>query len=268
MVGNIKNYFSISETAKAVHTTSETLRYYDRIGLVTPSKKDEWTKYRYYTKQDIVRLNTVRALQQMDLPLQEIKQVLEYNDLNKIVDYLKQAEAKADAKIAALQYSKSKILSARADYEKKLLGQSENKDFFIKDFPARVIMLSDTLEQPTLDNLWNYLSHFYDKVDIQSKEQFTFEDIAGIYTEKGLSRLFAVCIRYMDIEGLKILPAGKYLCADCTEDNRQEVLGKLIQKANDEYGVETKYTIQQIVVSGILQWNYQAQVYLNCELIR
>ena len=102
----MKKYFSVGEAAKIVHTTSETLRHYDRIGLVKPSKKDEWTNYRYYTEQDIVRLNTVRALQQMDLPLQEIKRVLEYDDLQKILDFLTQAEKKADEKMAALQYSK------------------------------------------------------------------------------------------------------------------------------------------------------------------
>ena len=116
----MKKYFSIGEAAKAVHTTSETLRHYDRIGLVKPGKKDEWTNYRYYTEQDIVRLNTVRALQLMDLPLQEIKKVLEYDDLEKIVDFLAQAEKKADAKIKALQYSKTKIRLAKADYERKL----------------------------------------------------------------------------------------------------------------------------------------------------
>lgn len=99
----MKKYFSIGEAAKAVPTTSETLRHYDCIGLVKPSKKDELTSYCYYTKQDIIRLNTVRALQLMDLPLQEIKKVLEYNDLEKIVDFLVQteeAEEKVDEKIA------------------------------------------------------------------------------------------------------------------------------------------------------------------------
>lgn len=94
----LKKYFSVGEVAKTVHTTTETLRHYDRIGLVKPSKKDEWTNYRYYTEQDIVRLNTVRALQLMDLSLQEIKKVLEYDDLEKIVDFLVQAEKKADEK--------------------------------------------------------------------------------------------------------------------------------------------------------------------------
>ena len=68
---------TIGEAAKAVHMTAETLRHYDRIGLVQPSVKDPWTRYRYYSPQDLIRLHTVRALQQMDLPLEKIKEVLE-----------------------------------------------------------------------------------------------------------------------------------------------------------------------------------------------
>lgn len=256
----MKKYFSVGEAAKAVHTTSETLRHYDRIGLVKPSKKDEWTNYRYYTEQDIVRLNTVRALQLMDLSLQEIKKVLEYDDLEKIVDFLRQAEKKADQKIEALEYSKLKIQRAREDYEKKLQKQENLKGPVLKDIPERVILLSDTLEEPTLDNLWNYLSHFYDKVTPARKDEFSFEDLAGIYTGDGITRLFAVCTRYADIDGLKVLPGGKYLCADCTEENREQILNKILRTARTEYGVEPSFTVQLVVVSGILQWNYEVQV--------
>ena len=251
-------YFSIGDAAKAVHTTTETLRHYDRIGLVKPSKKDEWTKYRYYTEQDIVRLNTVRLLQLMDL--QEIKKVLAYDDLEKIVAFLSQAEKKADEKIATLQYSKSKIQAAREDYERKLRARKNRSGTFIKDLPERVILLSDTLEVPTLDNLWNYLSHFYEKVTPALKEQFYFEDLAGIYTGNGLSRLFAVCTRYAETDGLKILPKGKYLCANCTEATRKSTLDELMDRAKTEYGVNPPFTVQLIVVSGILQWNYQIQI--------
>ncbi len=259
----MKKYFSVGEAAKAVHTTSETLRHYDRIGLVRPSKKDEWTNYRYYTEQDIVRLNVVRTLQIMDLPLQEIKRVLEYNSLEEIVDFLVQAEKKADEKIAALQYSKSKIQLAKADYEKKLQERKNRNATFLKDVPERVILLSDTLEMPTLDNLWNYLSHFYGKITPALKEQFSFEDLAGIYTENGVSRLFAVCIRYAETDGLKVLPKGKYLCADCTEENRKNTLGDLIHKAKAEYDASAEFTVQLITVSGILHWNYEVQVYVG-----
>ena len=256
----MEKYFSIGEAAKIVHTTTETLRHYDRIGLVKPGKKDEWTKYRYYTEQDIVRLNTVRALQLMDLPLQEIKKVLEYDDLEKIVEFLSQAEKKADEKIAAIQYSKSKIQLAKADYEEKLQARKNQTGTFIKEMPERVILLSDTLELPTIDNLWNYLSHFYEKITPALKEEFYFEDLAGIYTGNGITRLFAVCVRYADIDGLKVLPKGKYLCANCTEENRKQVLSELILMAQTKYGVEPMFTVQLIVVSGILHWNYEIQV--------
>lgn len=259
----MKKYFSVGEAARAVHTTSETLRHYDRIGLVKPSRKDEWTNYRYYTEQDIVRLNTVRALQMMDLSLQEIKKVLDYDDLEKIVSFLARAEQKADEKIAALQYSKSKIQAAKADYEQKLRGLEQLSGTVVKEIPERVILLSDTLEEPTLDNLWNYLSHFYEKVTPALEAQFSFEDLAGIYTGDDVTRLFAVCTRYVDIDGLRVLPKGRYLCAGCTEENRAQTLRELLRMARSEYGADPSFTVQLVIVSGILQWNYEVQVCID-----
>lgn len=259
----MKTFFTIGETAKAAHTTIETLRHYDRIGLVTPSKKQDVTNYRYYTQQDIVRINTIRALQQMDLPLQKIKEVLEYDDLEKIVSFLEETEKKADEKIAALAYSKTKIKLAISDYKNKICQQHPAMDLIIKYFPRRVILLADTVETPTLDTLWSYLHHFYDKLTPSQKEQFEFEDLAGIYSENGISRLFAVCIRYTDLAELKVLPEGRYLCADCTEKTRTAKLNQLLQIATLEHNVQTKFSVQQILISGILQWTYEVQLYLG-----
>ena len=67
----MEKFFSVSQTAEMVGMTAETLRHYDRIGLVRPNKTDEWTGYRYYTEQEVVMLRIVRALRCMDLPLEE-----------------------------------------------------------------------------------------------------------------------------------------------------------------------------------------------------
>lgn len=256
----MERFYSVGEAARAAHTTGETLRHYDRIGLVKPSRVDPWTRYRYYTEQDIVRLNTVRALQLMDLPLREIKRVLAYNDLEEIVRFLGEAERRADEKIAALQASKAKIQAAKADYEQKRQGRRQSRSAFLRECPERVILLSDTLSAPSLENLWNYLGHFYEKVSPARKEEFSFEDLAGIYTEGGADRLFALCTRYGEAEGLRRLPKGRYLCAGCTEENRGEVLQELLGAARADYGVEPGFTLQLIVVSGILHWEYEAQV--------
>ena len=99
----MKKEYSVSEAARVAHMTSETLRHYDRIGLVRPSRRDENTQYRYYTEEDIVRLCTVHTLQQMDLPLAKIKEVLAYDDPAQIAAFFTQAEHMADEKIAALE---------------------------------------------------------------------------------------------------------------------------------------------------------------------
>ena len=259
-----KRFYSIGEAASIVHTTSETLRHYDRIGLVKPSRKNEWTNYRYYTENDIVRLNTVHALQLMDLPLKEIKKVLEYDSLEEIIAFLKQAEKKADKKIEALQYSRKKIKAAKADYERKLRLRETSSGMFIKEFPERVILLSDSLTTPTLDNLWNYLSSFYKQIPQVTKENFGFEDQAGIYTDDKVTRLFAVCTHYSNtIDGLKVLPEGKYLCLDCNENERDKAIQELERTAMMEYGIKPAFIIELVILSGILQWNYQIQILIG-----
>ena len=256
----MEKFFTISQTAKMVDMTTETLRHYDRINMVKPYKTDEWTGYRYYSVQEVVRLNTIKALQCMDLTLAEIKEILEYSDFDKIIKLLKQAEMNAESKIAELEYSKAKIQRARKFYESKLQGENPPSNLFIKTFPQRVILLSDTMEQPTLNNLWDYHSHYYDQIGENDKSNFAFEDLAGIYEKGGISRLFAVCTKYKKINGLNILPKGEYLCADCTEETREQILKTLQKNEKTQYNIIPEFTVHLIVLSGILQWNYQIQI--------
>lgn len=255
--------FTIGQAARAVHMTAETLRHYDRIGLVKPGRTDPHTQYRCYTAEDLVRLNAVHALQQMDLPLKRIREVLACDDLRQIVAFLDEAQRLADEKIAALQYSRSKIARAREDFEKKLRGLPSMDAAEVKRLPRRVILLSDTVSAPTLDILWSYLSRFYDRIDPARRSRFTFEDLAGIHTENGVSRLFAVCVRYEPVDGLRTLPEGRYLCAGCTEENRAQRLDELLRAAREQHHAAPGFHIQQIAVSGVLQWSYQLQIPLE-----
>ena len=103
----MEKLFSISKTAKMVNMTAETLRHYDRIGLCHPHKVDECTGYRYYSEQEIVQLNTISALRSMDLSLEEIQKILDFNNLNKIIDFLNKAEQSANEKISKIKRNKN-----------------------------------------------------------------------------------------------------------------------------------------------------------------
>ncbi len=256
----MKRYMTISEAAREVQMTSETLRHYDRIGLVHPSRKDPDTGYRYYSDLDLVLLNTIRALRFMDVSLKEIKEVLNYDDLDRTIDFFRNAETRIDERIDELHDCKAKILSAKTHYEKKAQERQLCKGTVVREFPERVIMLSDTLRTPTVENLWNYLSNFYRQLEPGLRDSFAFEDLAGIYTQEEDSRLFALCMRYRKIDGLKTLPAGKYLCTDCSEENRAETLARLEETARKLFHADPQFSIQQIVLTGIIQWNYQIQI--------
>ncbi|HBK59780.1 MAG TPA: MerR family transcriptional regulator, partial [Firmicutes bacterium] len=50
----------------------KTLRYYDELGLLKPSRVHDFTGYRYYTAEQLPRLNRILALKDLGLSLEQI----------------------------------------------------------------------------------------------------------------------------------------------------------------------------------------------------
>ena len=87
--------------------------------------------------------------------------------------------------------------------------------------------------------------------------------MAGIYTKDGKSSLFAVCIQYPSKKDLVVLPSGTYICANCGEEDREDILKKLLDIIKQKYGKNPEFIVQMVVITGILQWNYQIQIFLG-----
>ena len=68
--------FKISEFSKFSRVPVKTLRYYDEIGLFSPAQVDRFTSYRYYSAEQLPRLNRILALKEMGLSLAEIARLL------------------------------------------------------------------------------------------------------------------------------------------------------------------------------------------------
>ena len=71
---------TIQGFAKLCGCNTQTLRYYDRIGLLTPAKVDEWTGYRYYEEEQALLYVKIKNLQQADFSIEEIKTLLPGDD--------------------------------------------------------------------------------------------------------------------------------------------------------------------------------------------
>jgi DNA-binding transcriptional MerR regulator len=69
----------VSEFSRLCQVPVKTLRYYDEIGLFTPSEIDRFTSYRYYTLDQLPRIHRIMALKELGLSLDQIAQLLSAN---------------------------------------------------------------------------------------------------------------------------------------------------------------------------------------------
>jgi DNA-binding transcriptional MerR regulator len=67
----------IGEFAWLAQVTVETLRHYDRLGLLKPVHLDQFTGYRYYALDQLPRLNRILALKDLGLSLEDIARMLD-----------------------------------------------------------------------------------------------------------------------------------------------------------------------------------------------
>jgi DNA-binding transcriptional MerR regulator len=69
--------FKISEFSRLSQVSMKTLRYYDHIGLLKPAHTDPLNGYRYYTTEQLFRLNRILAFKDLGLTLEQILQALD-----------------------------------------------------------------------------------------------------------------------------------------------------------------------------------------------
>jgi DNA-binding transcriptional MerR regulator len=69
--------FKIGDFSKLCRIPTSMLRYYADIGLLEPAHTDKLTGYRYYTADQLHRLNRILALRDLGLSLEQIKTVLD-----------------------------------------------------------------------------------------------------------------------------------------------------------------------------------------------
>ncbi len=71
----MRQLLQIGEVAKLIGVSPKTIRYYHEIGLLAEPKRTE-SGYRLYTAQDLLRLQHIRRLRSLGLPLERIREIL------------------------------------------------------------------------------------------------------------------------------------------------------------------------------------------------
>lgn len=69
--------FKIGEFSRLSRVSVRMLRHYDQLGLLTPSQTDPFTNYRYYSAEQLPRLNRILALRDLGFSLEQIAGMLD-----------------------------------------------------------------------------------------------------------------------------------------------------------------------------------------------
>jgi DNA-binding transcriptional MerR regulator len=92
-----KTRLKIGEFSQLMQVTVKTLRHYEQKGLLLPDEVDELTGYRYYSIDQMQKLQAIRDLQRLGFSLDEIKDLFEDNShipsIRQLTEKIKETEA-------------------------------------------------------------------------------------------------------------------------------------------------------------------------------
>jgi len=109
----MKSKILISEMARKYNVSRPTLIYYDNIGLLTPRHDDD-TGYRYYSLEDMEKLEMILTLKETGLPLKTIKTFMKDPSHKEGVALLKKQREIVQKKI--LEFQRLEVLLDKRIY--------------------------------------------------------------------------------------------------------------------------------------------------------
>ncbi|MGL5676120.1 MAG: MerR family transcriptional regulator [Cellulosilyticaceae bacterium] len=118
----MKNYYTIGEVAKIYGIGKDSLMYYEDLGLLKPTRNEKG--YRFYGISDIWRLNLIKELRSLDMPMKRIKAYVETRDLQSTKQMLQEERQMIEAKIRELT-SYQKNIDYRLRNIEEVLHESE-----------------------------------------------------------------------------------------------------------------------------------------------
>src|SRR5262245_21915487 len=155
----------IGDFSKLSRVSVITLRYYDELGLLKPAQVDRFTGYRYYSIDQLPRLNRILALKDLGFSLEETAGLLN-DDLSpaQMRELLRAKQAQIQQRVAEEQ-----ARLARVEARLRQIEQEDSMPAYevtLKHVePQMVAAVRETIESPNeigrlFDEVYTYLTAY------------------------------------------------------------------------------------------------------------
>ena len=219
---SLYDLLSIGQMAKLNNMSTQTLRFYEKMMLIDPIKKNKETGYRHYDIRQSACLDMIQYMKSLGLSLKEIRELLEENDIDVIMEVLEKKNAEIESQIESLTITRRAIGDMVKDL-KKYKSIPEQGQIVCETIPERMIhshrveedyyakghIFFEAAARKLKETLIGYgipMSYFCNVGSIIGKDTIA----AGHFiAEKIFIKADAYTAKLMPTE---ILPAGIYLC--------------------------------------------------------
>jgi DNA-binding transcriptional MerR regulator len=138
----------IGDFSKLAQVTVKTLHHYDHTGLLKPAKIDAQSGYRYYSVEQMARLNRILVLKDLGFSLDQIKIFLdEHLPASELRGMLKLKQAELEQQIETVQTRLSHVEARLVQIERE--GKMPSQEVVLKQVdPIRVLSLREIVSSP------------------------------------------------------------------------------------------------------------------------
>ncbi len=255
---NVKK-MTIGEMAKINHISEQTLRLYDREGLLSPVHRDENTGYRYYDIRQSAQLDMIRYMKALGMPLKEIRVHMKKWDMGRVKQLLRENRDAIDQKIVELNMQKRAIERTLDSYERYEAAPPDGA------IVLEYIQKRQMYVKKTKTNFYDYEIDEYERLLRSLKEDMAARSISSFYFANAgtimkqdnfmrrnlYSTEIFVFVDQDCVEEklITVIPAGSYLCIYCDRFFKEkEYIDRLLATIQENrYTVTGDYICEVIV---------------------
>lgn len=125
----------IGEFSKLCGVTVKTLHHYEKLGLITPLRVDEWTGYRYYSAAQLQTMETIRRFKELGFSLEEIGALMDADSQVPPMDLLETKILETEAQLRQMLHRRERLHSVLNSQQKYIYMEK----FSIQSIPAMTV---------------------------------------------------------------------------------------------------------------------------------
>ena len=229
----MRNYFTISEFAHLRNININSLRYYEKIGVLKPSYVDPENNYRYYSPEQLYHLDMIRLCIDLGMPLKELFHYVDSQGELQISSLFQDGKQIVQEKMEEIQRNLKRIEHSLEyfDITKDFEHQSGLYTRHIKS--RKIFTTNDMLALENVANIEAGFTHLFEQAQTEGLSPVLPSGIIITYAEGqyGYRQFFEVVGDGLVHDDLMTIPEGNYQCLQVGFQTDMDII-KIIEESS------------------------------------